>query len=1313
MSPRAREKQQTADAVTYTSHDVWLTGFLKFGESFDNCDTLHLCDCNYKVPSILVDPRPQLVDQLVLIKRWVLVYKAFGGIRRVDSTFLEIHDKEPFALLPTGDLNTKWTQMDVLQVLETRYKMKDLPMYTDTEPWAAIAARWQGNKNSSPFVSESDELPTVREIRKRKRIHAVFGRVMSVSPISRQKNHKSSHFFADIESVQSSSESPTQSLVNVMFTSVNYMRWHLFLRPGKIVLVTDLVKVLSRECNMFLLQITHGPIPAHDVVASETKFPQSLIFVWNDSISARSSPLTYINDSLRNFSMSNILRCSGKLIDFEGKVCRLVWDECIQVQGSDGTKVVLSLFRFPYEQELVLLRKGTDVRICDAHVLRWPTPVGGSLVIGLCPRSHFAITAFADPSSPCIVVGSRSRRSRIHKKWSCLGDFHSQSMMLSMWLLELLQLLDRKFFFGENEQKQPLECSDPSFSKIQRRRVAAQVAKQLRLSLRDGRNNAAVTLGTFYLECHSAKPDNCITLELPFHERLLTCTRAVTIRELQLFAKSKLNSAPEAIFDGVKMVDAFQSTRISSNELDWCLLLACIRGNVNSGDLELYDRTGSISVRLRSSEVEINPSRKNGLYLIRGFDLVVEDYNQLSGLQPEDEVPSLVCISCSLADLELVSFNDELTGNIIEETGAVDVQEVEQIVFLVSHVDALPLSTAGRLPKYRVFHGIICPVGENLEINCFMKSVCTAEILINAESTNWYIQKGFCYRIQAIKVSTTHGTSFQSVEDVAVQVSIKYCEKLITTERNNTLCFQSLMLFQGEDVNSPQCPFRVYRVENGQIDSIKLECDGFDKVRCKLHALCHQSAEDVCGPMAVSMNDSSTLNESTNRLNAKHLAKPTSVQVNVAELIGVAVLKYFLQQSEKVKQVSNLMIHPLVSSKPQYANDDKNCIKEPQIVMKVDRNLHTPHIISIVGKVTKKRYYWSNAKLPDIIGLKRELGSSLKRSSSRRLMCKVYVRDLQHLDTVEILIDASRFGIFGTIERGNTVEFSRLQSYITRSSYKTYLKWCHLSACRQIFELAWSIQCDAELFGSMRTTFLNSLYNASSIDRRVHRYLVGVMHVNYMVLKRKCRLCHETLWFDKLGGYWKHRDEKMESRFSKHCIWRWHELIPSNHLFQERTYMETNVRCIIDDGSGQAELYLERDVAWELFLCTKGQRLRFEHILSNYVDELSYFAGHSASGFSAISKIKQEQEYYQNELRAFILDAMPSLRSIVVFAQQFYSTKQKERTSVLTFGKDIQITTTTAPLPTLEAKRIDQVHVKNELKRRLVDFRLCMDDNHS
>ncbi|UIZ27413.1 hypothetical protein KXD40_005581 [Peronospora effusa] len=43
-------------------------------------------------------------------------------------------------------------------------------------------------------------------------------------------------------------------------------------------------------------------------------------------------------------------------------------------------------------------------------------------------------------------------------------------------------------------------------------------------------------------------------------------------------------------------------------------------------------------------------------------------------------------------------------------------------------------------------------------------------------------------------------------------------------------------------------------------------------------------------------------------------------------------------------------------------------------------------------------------------------------------------------------------------------------------------------------------------------------------------------------------------------------------------------------------YCGTSARCIIDDGYGQAEIFLENEVAWELLMCTECQRQRFANI---------------------------------------------------------------------------------------------------------------------
>ncbi|KAG6612880.1 uncharacterized protein IUM83_11981 [Phytophthora cinnamomi] len=167
----------------------------------------------------------------------------------------------------------------------------------------------------------------------------------------------------------------------------------------------------------------------------------------------------------------------------------------------------------------------------------------------------------------------------------------------------------------------------------------------------------------------------------------------------------------------------------------------------------------------------------------------------------------------------------------------------------------------------------------------------------------------------------------------------------------------------------------------------------------------------------------------------------------------------------------------------------------------------------------------------------------------------------------------------------------------------------------------------------------------------------------------------EALQLIKRRGCWKHAEPQPGVAFYRECKWRQQHWAISDPAFETRTYLGTT-------------------------------RRRFEDILSHYVDDLSYFSGRTATGSIATSRVEREREYYQNELRAFVVGAIPALRSVAVFARRFYKAQQRrEGTSVLTFGKDIHLTTKTAPQPKLEARRVDRLHVRSELRRRLAQLR--------
>ncbi|KAE9101085.1 hypothetical protein PF005_g14977 [Phytophthora fragariae] len=985
----------TADAVTYTSSRVWLTGFLHFGEDVDSYDNLHLCDNNAKLPSLLLDPSPRLVDQLVLVKRWVLVDKAFGGVRTAGSMFLEVHDETPVLLGSVGGEFADWTREKVMEVLEASSQTKDPPMYTGIESWAVVAARSSGN-------------------------------------------------------------------------------------------------------------------------------------------------------------------------------------------GESG---------------------------------------------------------------------------------------------------------------------------------IRRRQAVARVAKKLGLEFSGGHDQTATTLGALFLKCHADNAGNCLTIQLP-PEKLLTCSRVVTIRELKTFGESKMKELVTMRIGDSTAIDSPVSIRISAESLDWCLLLGCIR---DSGDLEIYDRTGSISLHLSGNTVSTDFDGERGVYLIRNFALTIEDYNRSQDLYQEEKLPLVYCVNFSAADMEYIPLHrdDGLSYSPEDKT----LSEAQDLLIMVTNVDALPRSDirrAGSLPEYRAVHGIICPVAQELQSDCFMNATFVADVLIDAQCINWYIQKGGCYRIKAIEDRSNtevRSLSHYNVEDQAIKASIDYLKAQCITGENSVICFDALRHYCGTGEGNPsneERPFRVYRVyrveyEHDSIAPVFLECSNFTRARCEKHE-CQKSQQNLSGMLVPSDDGSLSGKLSAFFSKGQQFVKQTPIEVSISELVAVSVFRYFIQQLEVVSQVSDLLHHPLSNQ----SEDDE----EQSVMMTVDPDLHKPHLISLVGMITKKTFMWQSTTSNKTIGLKRarevDNDSGAACSPSRRLQCLLRVRDLQHLDTVEVRVDASRFGLLATLRLNSVVEFTRLQGFIARSSYKVYLKWSPLTAARPISqEMCLPIPSDAELYGSMPTTFLNDLYHTSHVDRRLRRYVVGVVHISYVLMKRKCGSCHQALQLVRRRGCWKHVEPHPGAAFYRECNWRQQHWTPSDPVFKTRTYLGTTVRCVIDDGSAQAEMFLENDIAWELLTCPDGQRRRFEDILSSYVDELSYFSGRTASGSFATSRAEREQEYYQNELRAFVVDAIPSLRSVAVVAQRFYKAKQqREGTSVLTFGKDIHLTTKTAPQPKLEAKRVDRLHVRSELQRRLAQLQL-------
>lgn len=1238
--------------VTYASSCVWLTGALHFGNDVERWHQLELCDAEARVLAFVLDPSPDIVEQGVLIKHWVLVEP---GSPSTASSFLEVHDEKMTLLAPNLKVEPTWTANDALRVLETKATTMDPPLYTSPDRWVT----WTRHGDRSSKDKDVHSLES-HDARARQRVHVVFGRVTTVSPIAHQKVCANSHFFVEIEAYGVPNRA-SQSVVNVMFTGLAHLRWHAFLRPGKVVLVSDLVLVRSRECDAFLLQTT--PLHRDSTITPESL--ETVVLIWAPAPSTPRKPVEAMVTAAReSYRKDAAIASMGQLMEFQGQVDRILWDDCIELLGREGTRVLVCLFQFPYPDDLLRVRKGTVLQLWQAHVLLWPTPLGDPLVLGLCPRSHVRITRFGALHRPWLPLPPPSRRKKRHKKWARFGALHRQPLSVSMWLLHLFEKLSQKFFF----QGEAILGSPVSFPGLRRRQAAWLVAHHVNVTLFMDQEASVGTLGARFLDSHASSPRLCPSIDVPRHEKHWICSRLVTIQELRTLGLSTLHPQSNASMDKPE-----PPSRIV--DLAYCLLLGSLCGNVESGDLRLVDRTGSMAMRLTRGRLDVPPGR--GVYLVHAFDLVIEP------LPPELHEaapwPWLLSVACAADHVAYLSFLDkEAVPSPLSGTTGVHAIERKARYVLVTQVDPVPLSTSASrslVPEYRVLHGLVCPVGARLSTPLCLNAVYRATLVVRTHVATWFVQTGTWYHLDGpVLCQDTRRSNHETSEDAIIQASMEYWVQASHDVR------PPFDRWLGQDR-----PFRLFQVEagNGLVPVCFEEGAGTTRpFVCERYR--EQWAQRLSSWVHAIQSDDGAC------------AKLTSVPVAHSELVALWILTSCRAKLEKVVQVSELLCHPV---RTEVADGGR--------VQRNGGNVHTPQLISVIGLIVKKRYMWyhrSGQAMQRGRKRGREDHEGLATRANRHVQCLVTIRDLQRLDTVEIRIDTTRFGWMGTLYQHTIVKFLRLHGLITRSSFKVYLNWSHVTAAQVVsHETIPSVPSNAELYGTMPTRFLNDLYSQSYSDKRLHRYVVGVVHMSYVVLKRKCSVCHQKVLFDQCRGLWQH---PMEATASHKCASQWYQCLASDPALLTRTYVGTTVRCVIDDGSGQADLFLENDVAWELLTCPVGQRRRFDEILSLYVDELRYFFGHTLHGSFATSKAEREQEYYQNELRAFVLHVIPSLRSIVVYAQQFYKANAKEGFSILTFGKDIHVTTKTGPQPKLEAKRVDRLHVRSELQQRLASLRL-------
>lgn len=1235
-SPKRPRTERTAtDAAAYTSRCIGLSGFLRHHPQGPR-HGWWLCDRDVQVQVLLLDPRPWQLESKVLVQAWTYCY---GG--PIVGAFLEVH-VEPVVLEPR---EAEVSMDHVRAVLASHYPTQDPPLYSSRLSWRQAAC-----------VNASQS-----EGKQQRRSHCALGRVVSVSPIAQPKDHDGCHYFVEIEWT----EKQTQSVVNVMFTGIRTVQWHPCLIAGKMALVTDLVKVFSQDCGVFLLQSTASPDDNADSLATQ-------VMTWN----------------LPESSIPKLCLSVEGGVDFEGCVTGVRWDAWLELDGREVQSALVSLLHVPFTDTLQRLRRGTLVRIRCAHVLREPSLESGEqrLVLGLCPRSSLVVVRHAEPSNPLILASVSEHRLR--KKWAHLGDVRRQPLSLSLWLLKLYDAFGCKFFLGLDA----LERHVPSFLSFRyarKRRLVRTLVDLLGVELAQFRAKKE-TLGSRFLKDHSAGMIHCPSVNVPTTSPV--GSRLVTLQGICDFGLRALEQAS---------TDSASSARIPAHELQGYLLVGSIRGNVSSGDLQLCDRTGSVALVLQESQ---RAAAENGLmdsvadtclYLVRRYELLVERIDQSGAQMAHKALPVvIVSIVCGVDSLQVVPMTRDIpkSQESVDESG-----HNEPHVLFVTHIDPLcnpPVSGMRIRSSYRHVHGITFPErsirseGRSTEL---LASMYAVEVMIEATCAHWYVEKHRYYRLTQVMLNDE-----QVKEDAGAGLAVTVLESM------EQKCIRLLATFQdrhslggGDETLESVCDsLQSFRCANSSgTESVRLEV-------WSLEAPCQIIPLAFGRPRGQQYDHHSLLRFPVPDANPRKVEdlqlsiKRESIAISQKNLILCSLLRHFASQMEQVQHVEQFLVHQVSEGK---ANLD----------------IHKARLVSFAGVVTERKYYWKAQKTAAVaqesttVGGKRPLPASTWMQMPT-LMCSCRIRDLRSMNVIDLSINASRFSGAAALVPDSIVEASMMQSFIARSNYKVYTNWCHRSAVKRM-RATIPVLPTPQLHTLLPSTHLSQLYSSSAIDKRLHRWIVRVVHITYVMLKRRCRTCYQSLKFVKRQALWHHVVSPPTAGPKKPERCSWQRIKVADPRFDAITFLATTVRCIIDDGSAQAELFLENDVAWELLQCSAGQRERFVEMLRTQVAEISFFIGHaSATNYFAPDEHSAIDAYCQNELRAMVLQAMPRLRSVAVLGQRFYSNNAKSKepratttSSVLTFGKDVHLTTKTAANVQLEARRVDLLHVRSGIRELL------------
>ncbi|KDO33767.1 hypothetical protein SPRG_01648 [Saprolegnia parasitica CBS 223.65] len=285
-------------------------------------------------------------------------------------------------------------------------------------------------------------------------------------------------------------------------------------------------------------------------------------------------------------------------------------------------------------------------------------------------------------------------------------------------------------------------------------------------------------------------------------------------------------------------------------------------------------------------------------------------------------------------------------------------------------------------------------------------------------------------------------------------------------------------------------------------------------------------------------------------------------------------------------------------------------------------------------------------------------------------LIRVHLQDLKSRDLVDITWNVGKYAYPSGLGPGAVVTFHRIKMHIRRLSFKPYFAMLHTT--RVVVVHVTEVPSPPPVPRKL----LLELYQVDVADRRYYEHVVTVCHLSYATLKLQCARCQRVVVRDGHGSL-RHAQE---------------DLAPCPRLVRDVVVL-CSVRCLVDDGTAQVEVYASGDAAWHLLHVSGAARAQHEATAVALGAELAYFSNTAPGLFDAPSP---QMQFHVDAWRACIQNEARRHTQIVLHAKRFYAKlKPAPDLSILRCG-EFQLRTPVQPMVQLEAIAVHDLHVRYE-----------------